>query len=95
MESVGSIGVIKVRGRTLCLRIGERIVQPVEKSMIKQSNEAGATLLWGSTMRKITLEFAFDVSPDDLQSPVGAILIDGDGNKHEQTVDLKGILEVR
>jgi hypothetical protein len=77
------------------LKVGERIVQPVEKAMIKQANEAGATLLWGATMRKITLRFAFDVSPEDLQSPVEAILIDGDGNKHQQTVDLKGILEFR
>lgn len=79
----------------LVLKAGERIIQPVDKSMIKQSNEAGATLLWGSTMRKITLEFAFDASPDDLQSPVEVILIDGDGNKHQQTVSLSGILDIR
>jgi hypothetical protein len=45
-------------------------------------------------MRKITLGFTFDVSPDDLKSPVEVILIDGDGNKHNQTVDLSGILDV-
>jgi hypothetical protein len=30
---------------------------------------------------KITLHFAFDVSPEDIQSPVTVILIDGDGSK--------------
>ncbi len=78
----------------LVLKVGERIIQPVDKSMIKQSNEAGATLLWGTTMRKITLDFAFDISPEDLQSPVEVILIDGDGNKHVQTVNLSGILDL-
>jgi len=78
----------------LVLKTGERIIQPVDKSMIKQSNEVAGTLLWGTTMRKITLDFAFDVSPDDLQSPVEVILIDGDGNKHHQTVDLSGILNI-
>jgi hypothetical protein len=37
---------------------------------------------------------AFDVSPADLQTPVEVILIDGDGNKHQQTVDLSGILDI-
>jgi hypothetical protein len=78
----------------LVLKAGERILQPVGKSMIKQSNEVAGTLLWGTTMRKITLDFAFDVSPDDLQSPVEVILIDGDGNKHHQTVDLSEILDI-
>jgi hypothetical protein len=44
------------------------------------------------TMRKITLDFAFDVSPADLESPLEVILIDGDGNRHQRTIDLKGIL---
>jgi hypothetical protein len=41
-----------------------------------------------------TLEFDFDVSPEDLQSPIEIILIDGDGNKHHRTVDLSGILNI-
>lgn len=78
----------------LVLKAGEQIIQPVDKSMIKQSNEVAGSVLWGTTMRKITLEFAFDVSPNDLQSPVEVILIDGDGNKHRQTADLSGILDI-
>jgi hypothetical protein len=31
----------------LVLKAGERVIQPVDKGMIKQSNEAGATLLGG------------------------------------------------
>jgi hypothetical protein len=82
----------------LVLKMGDRIFQPVKKAMIRQSNETGSTLLLfgasGLSMRKITLEFAFDVSPSDLQSLVEVILIDGDGNKHQQKVDLKGILDI-
>ena len=43
---------------------------------------------------KITLNFAFDVSPEDLKDPVEVILIDGDGNRHQQKADLSGILDV-
>lgn len=74
------------------LKFGERIVQPVDKSMIRQSNESAATLLWGTTMRKITLDFSFDVSPEDLLSPAEVILIDGDGNRHQRKADLSGVL---
>jgi hypothetical protein len=77
----------------LVLKAGDRIIQPVDKSMIRQSNEVRASLAWGTMMRKITLDFAFDVSPGDLQSPVEVILIDGDGNKHQQSVNLSGILD--
>jgi hypothetical protein len=78
----------------LVLQTGGRVIQPGEKNMLRQSNEAGSSLMWGTTMRKITLRFAFDVAPEDLQSPVEAILIDGDGNRHEATVDLGGVLNI-
>lgn len=82
----------------LVLKVGDRIIQPVDKSMIRQSNETASTLLLfgvsGLAMRKITLDFVFDVSPEDLKSPVEVILIDGDGNKHHQTADLNGILNL-
>lgn len=53
-----------------------------------------AMIVAGLQGGKITLNFAFDVSPEDLQSPVEVILIDGDGNKHQHKADLKGILEI-
>jgi hypothetical protein len=78
----------------LVLKIGERIIQPVEKMMIMKSDQSPAAYLAGYNESKITLNFAFDVSPEDLQKPVTVILIDGDGNKHQQKIDLKGILDI-
>jgi hypothetical protein len=78
----------------LVLKIGERIVQPVEKTTIMKSDQSPAAYLAGYNESKITLSFAFDMSPEDLQSAATVILIDGDGNKHEQKADLKGILEI-
>jgi hypothetical protein len=34
------------------------------------------------------------VSPDDLHAPVEVILVDGDGNKHQEKADLKGTLDI-
>jgi hypothetical protein len=70
-----------------------RIVQPVEKSMIYRSGQSVPMFLLGSPSGRITLDFAFDVLPQDLLEPVGVILIDGDGNKHNGKVNLEGILE--
>jgi carbon monoxide dehydrogenase subunit G len=78
----------------LVLKIGERVIQPVAKSMIKQSDQSVGMILAGMAEGKVTLDFAFDVSPEDLQSPVEVILIDGDGNKHQQMADLNGVLTI-
>jgi hypothetical protein len=78
----------------LVLELGERIVQPVEKTTIMKSDQSPAAYLAGYNESKITLSFAFDMSPEDLQSWVTVILIDGDGNKHQQKADLNGILDV-
>lgn len=78
----------------LVLQIGDRIIQPASKDMIKQTDQSVPMLLAGLSEGKITLEFTFDVSPEDLRSPVQAILIDGDGNKHQHDVDLSGILDI-
>ena len=78
----------------LVLKIGERIVQPIDKTMIKKSDQSVTAILAGFQEGRITLDFTFDVSPEDLQSPVTVILIDGDGNKHQQKADLKGILDI-
>jgi hypothetical protein len=78
----------------LVLNIGERIVQPVEKTTIMKSDQSPGAYLAGYNESKITLSFAFGVSPEDLQSPMTVILIDGDGNKHQQKADLSGILDI-
>jgi hypothetical protein len=75
----------------LVLQIGDRIVQPTDQSMIKQTMQLTETILLEKA-RKITLNFAFDVSPEDLRRPVEVILIDGDGNKHRAKADLDGVL---
>ena len=76
----------------LVLKIGGRVIQPVEKKMIKKSDQSAPMAVLGTQEGKITLDFAFDVSPDDLRTPVEVILIDGDGNRHQEKADLKGIL---
>jgi hypothetical protein len=48
----------------------------------------------GAKSGKITLDYTFDVSPEDLQSPVDVILIDGDGPRHEHETDLAGVLAI-
>lgn len=78
----------------LVLKIGDRIIQPTEKLMVKRSDQSVGMILLGVPSGKITLTFAFDVSPADLKEPVQVILIDGDGNRHEQTADLSGVLEI-
>lgn len=77
----------------LVLKIGERVIQPTEKKMLSKS-EQFASIFAGAPAGRITLDFAFDVLPDDLRSPVLVILIDGDGNKHQQKTDLAGILNI-
>jgi hypothetical protein len=78
----------------LVLKIGERIIQPVEKVTIMKSDQSPAAYLAGYNESKITLSFAFDVSREELQSAVTVILIDGDGNKHQQVANLNGILDI-
>jgi hypothetical protein len=96
----GAIPVSKMNRRYreqrahLVLKIGEQVIQPVAKSMIKQSDQSVGMILAGVAEGKITLDFAFDVAPEDLQSPVEVILIDGDGNRHHQKADLNGILHI-
>jgi len=76
----------------LVLKIGDRIIQPVSKSMIKKSDQSPGMIIAGIETGKITLDFSFPVSGADLEAPVEVILVDGDGNRHQQKADLKGIL---
>ena len=74
------------------MKIDERIIQPVDKMMIMKSDQSPAAYLAGYNESRITLNFTFDVLPEDLDVPATIILIDGDGNRHQATADLKGIL---
>jgi hypothetical protein len=75
----------------MVLKIGDKVIQPLEKDMVKKSDQGTESLLlWPAG--KITLDFAFDVLPTDLQAPVEVILIDGDGHRHQHNVDLSGVL---
>jgi hypothetical protein len=78
----------------LVLKIGDRIVQPVEKNMNYRSGQSDLMYVLGANSGRITLIYAFDVSPQDLQSQVEVILIDGDGHRHEHEANLSGVLDI-
>jgi hypothetical protein len=54
--------------------------------MMYRDGQSVPMFLLGSPFGKITLEFAFDVVPEDLQNPVEVILTDGDGNRHHRSL---------
>jgi hypothetical protein len=78
----------------LLLKIGDRILQPTPNSKLKRSLETHDSIWTGRSVRA-SLEFGFDVSPEDIQSPVEVILIDGDGHKHRQEADLTNVLTLQ
>jgi hypothetical protein len=78
----------------LVLKIGDRIVQPTEKSMNYRAGQSIGMFMLGAKSGKIALDYTFDVSPQDLQSSVEVILIDGDGHRHEHEADLAGVLDI-
>ncbi|HTQ58125.1 MAG TPA: hypothetical protein VMI94_26855 [Bryobacteraceae bacterium] len=78
----------------LVLQIGDRVVQPQDKKMVARTGQDDASYLMGMKSGEITLQYSFDVTPQDLQSPVEVILIDGDAHKHVHEADLSGVLDV-
>jgi hypothetical protein len=74
----------------LVLTIGDRVVQPVKEPEIIKNDSVNQVLVGKQWV--ITLAFDFDVSPEDLLNPLTAIIIDGNGNKHQKKADLKGVL---
>jgi hypothetical protein len=78
----------------LVLEIRERIVQPAEKDMRYREGQSLGASIWGFKSGRIVLDFAFDVSPEDLKRPVEVILIDGDGKRHKHEADLAGVLDI-
>jgi hypothetical protein len=77
------------RKALLVLQVGNRVIEPVENTMIRKSNQPARIVIVGD----FTFAFAFDVSPEDLKAPVMVTLIDGDGHRHRDRADLKGILD--
>jgi hypothetical protein len=47
----------------------------------------------GLATGKITLEFAFEVTPADIAREVEVILVDGDGNQHKAKANLAEALQ--
>jgi hypothetical protein len=79
----------------LVLKIADHIVQPINKNVRSTGYNFASPLDIGPSQTTFSvLEFAFDVSPQDLQSSVEVILIDGEGNRHEHEADLAGVLNI-
>jgi len=78
----------------LVLQIGDKVVQPLDKNIVARTGQNDASYLIGIKSGEIALEYSFDVTPQDLQSPVKVILIDGDGHKHTHEADLSGVLDL-
>jgi hypothetical protein len=50
----------------LVIRVDDRTIQPATKSMLKRSDQSPGSVVLGLPTGKITLEFAFEVSPADI-----------------------------
>ncbi len=79
----------------LVIRVGDKNIQPIEKSMLKRSDQSPGSIVLGLPTGKITLEFAFEVSPAAVAEDVEVILIDGDGNQHKARANLAEAFESR
>jgi hypothetical protein len=78
-----------LQGRAhLVIRVDDRTIQPVTKSMLKRSDQSPGSIVLGLPTGKITLEFAFEVAATDIAQEVEVILIDGDGNQHKAKANL-------
>lgn len=77
----------------LVIMVGDKVVQPAEKQMLKRSDQSPGMIIAGVESGKITLQFDFEVSREDLVGhQVEVILIDGDGNRHRANADLSKAL---
>jgi hypothetical protein len=105
MQAKGGTVAELVRYNEHChfvLRIGDRVVQPVDKNANFRDGQSTEVFLVEHTSRqanpvgspRITVSYSFDVSPQDLLSPVEMILVDADGNRITHEADLAGILDI-
>jgi hypothetical protein len=76
----------------LVIKSGDKVIQPSAKHMLKRSDQSPGMIVAGVESGKITLQFDFEVSPEDLGQQVEVILIDGDGNRHKANADLSEAL---
>ena len=65
----------------------------MSKSMLKRSDQSPGSIVLGLATGKITLEFAFEVTPVDIAREVEVILVDGDGNQHKAKANLAEALQ--
>jgi hypothetical protein len=80
----------------LVIKSGDTVIQPSSKQMLKKSDQSLGMAIAGVPSGKITLQFDFEVSPEDLARKVEIILIDGDGNRHQANADLsEALIRVR
>jgi hypothetical protein len=77
----------------LVIRVGDKTIQPVAKSMLKRSDQSPGSVVLGLPTGKITLEFAFGVAPNEMAQEVEVILVDGDGNQHKGKANLAEALQ--
>jgi hypothetical protein len=82
----------KFRHSHLVLTVGDRVIQPLAEEKVVKDETSNKVLVGKGWV--ITLAFDFDVSPEDLLNPVGVVVIDGDGKKHQKKADLKGVLKI-
>jgi hypothetical protein len=79
----------------LVIRVNDRTIQPVTKSMLKRSDQSPGSILLGIETGKITLEFSFQIAPDELARAAEVILVDGDGNQHKAKAGLAEALQTK
>lgn len=82
----------------LVLKIGDKIIRPVDKQMLVHNDQSAKSLVVeGLLVRypplKNTVEFAFDLSPAECESPVEVILIDGDAHQHKDSANLSNLVD--
>lgn len=76
----------------LVIRTGVRTIQPTAEKMLMRSDAPGIADLLVGEGGKITVQFEFQVSTEDLKMPTSVILSDGDGKRFEAKVDISNLL---
>jgi hypothetical protein len=101
LHARGAIPVLKLEKRFtegnthLVLKIGEKIIQPQERFTLSDDlKKTWSELGWRTgnyienEERKLTLQFAFDLDEQQLNSKATAILLDADGKQRKVDVEL-------
>jgi hypothetical protein len=75
----------------LVIRTGVRTIQPTAEKMLMRSDAPEIADLLVGEGGKITVQFEFQVSTEDLKMPTSVILSDGDGKRFEAKVDISTV----